>query len=113
MNGKCIPYSSIPFFWTMLFGKSLRYAGHCHGFDDVICEGDLEKYCFVAYYVKNERIVAAATMGMDPAAVAICEALKLNLMPSVSEIRLGFANSNTIIEKLKEHNKRKLPKKKN
>ncbi|KAF8819766.1 pyridine nucleotide-disulfide oxidoreductase domain-containing protein [Cardiosporidium cionae] len=113
MNGQSIPYNSIPFFWTMLFGKSLRYAGYCHNFDDVICEGDLENYRFVAYYVKNERIVAAATMGMDPAAVAICEALKLNLMPSVSEIRLGFANSTTIIEKLKDHNKRKLPKQKN
>ena len=28
--------NTVPFFWTVQFGKSLRYAGHGHGWEDVI-----------------------------------------------------------------------------
>ena len=31
-----VEVSTVPFFWTVQFGKSLRYAGHGHGWEDVI-----------------------------------------------------------------------------
>lgn len=63
--GKQDPLKSVPFFWTMLFGKSIRYAGHGQ-FDDVIYSGDVENLKFVAFYLKEDEVVATTACGMDP-----------------------------------------------
>ncbi|XP_078485676.1 apoptosis-inducing factor 3-like isoform X1 [Ciona intestinalis] len=60
------PVASIPFFWTVQYGRSLRFAGCASGHDDVIIRGDLDDLKFAAYYVKNDVIVGMATMSMDP-----------------------------------------------
>ncbi|XP_022104629.1 apoptosis-inducing factor 3-like [Acanthaster planci] len=57
---------SVPYFWTMLFGKSVRYAGYNAGFEDVIIEGNPEELKFVAYYIKGDHVVAVASMNSDP-----------------------------------------------
>lgn len=106
MMGQFVPYKYTPFFWTMLFGRSVRYAGHCTGYDEVVMEGDTKSFSFVAYYVKGDQIVSVATMGRDPVAVGIAEAMKLNLMPTAAEVKSGKANSETILAKLKEYNSR-------
>eukprot|EP00922_Rhytidocystis_sp_ex-Travisia-forbesii_P021377 GHVS01031316.1.p1 GENE.GHVS01031316.1~~GHVS01031316.1.p1 ORF type:complete len:520 (+),score=96.44 GHVS01031316.1:401-1960(+) len=100
------PYKNVPFFSSMFFGKSVRYAGYAADFDEVLCEGDVEKYTFVAYYIKNNKICAVASMGRDPIAVGVCEAFKQNLMPSVEEVRIGAANADSILRRLKDNCKR-------
>ncbi|KAL8445674.1 hypothetical protein Emed_005438 [Eimeria media] len=95
------PFTALPFFWTMVFGKGLRYVGNGHGHDDVIIEGDLQKMQFVAYYTKGDKVIAVATMGKDPACVGIGEAIKLNLMPTATELRMGLKNSDDILNHLK------------
>ncbi|XP_042207746.1 apoptosis-inducing factor 3-like isoform X2 [Homarus americanus] len=66
---------SVPFFWTVLFGKSLRYTGHGE-YDDVIIGGDLENLSFIAYYCRGDRVVALASLGKDPAAAKYAEMLQ-------------------------------------
>ncbi|XP_005990326.1 apoptosis-inducing factor 3 isoform X2 [Latimeria chalumnae] len=53
MQGKGTEINTIPYFWTAMFGKSIRYAGHGEGFDDVIIQGDLDELKFVAFYTKK------------------------------------------------------------
>nr|XP_018672421.2 apoptosis-inducing factor 3-like [Ciona intestinalis] len=60
------PVAIVPFFWTVQYGRSLRFAGCASGHDDVIIQGDLDELKFAAYYVKNDVIVGMATMSMDP-----------------------------------------------
>lgn len=47
---------TVPYFWTQVFGKSIRYTGYGGGFDDVVIHGDLEAAIdnlqFVAYYTR-------------------------------------------------------------
>ena len=35
---------------------SFRYAGHVKEFDELVVEGDLSKYQFVAYYIKDDKV---------------------------------------------------------
>jgi NADPH-dependent 2,4-dienoyl-CoA reductase/sulfur reductase-like enzyme/nitrite reductase/ring-hydroxylating ferredoxin subunit len=111
MLDKKVPFNEVPYFWTMVFGKSLRYVGNVGSegvtFDNVIIEGDLAKGEFVAYYTKGDRIAAVATVGRDPVAVACGELMRQNLMPSVAEIQLGVVNSEKILERLKDINDKK------
>uniref|UniRef100_A0A8C0PHU3 AIF family member 3 n=1 Tax=Canis lupus familiaris TaxID=9615 RepID=A0A8C0PHU3_CANLF len=52
--------STVPYLWTAMFGKSLRYAGYGEGFDDVIIQGDLEDLKFVAFYTKRSKHTVVA-----------------------------------------------------
>ncbi|XP_026547893.1 apoptosis-inducing factor 3-like [Notechis scutatus] len=58
--------NTVPYLWTAMFGKSIRYAGHGEGFDDVIIRGDLDELKFVAFYTKSEEVLAVASMNYDP-----------------------------------------------
>eukprot|EP00920_Eleutheroschizon_duboscqi_P025659 GHVT01063419.1.p1 GENE.GHVT01063419.1~~GHVT01063419.1.p1 ORF type:complete len:255 (-),score=54.26 GHVT01063419.1:767-1531(-) len=101
MVGKFKPLNEVPFFWIKVGDKTIRYAGHAPSFDDVVVEGDLEAMNFVAYYLKDDRVLAVATCDMDPVAVGACEAFKRNLLPSGGQLKLGAANSQTILESIK------------
>jgi len=65
MAGNRTAYTAVPFFWTMQFGKSLRYVGHAKDWDKIIFQGDLDKHDFLAFYVKDNRILAVAGMNRD------------------------------------------------
>ena len=70
----------MPFFWTRFFDQTLHYAGYASKFDDVHIEGDVSKADFIAYYLNNNKVVAAASMGRSPAIMVISEAMKNNLV---------------------------------
>uniref|UniRef100_A0A914VVB9 Rieske domain-containing protein n=1 Tax=Plectus sambesii TaxID=2011161 RepID=A0A914VVB9_9BILA len=60
------PIDTVPFFWTMVFGKSIRYTGYGGGHDDVVIHGIVDDLQFVAYYLKKGKVIAVASMGRDP-----------------------------------------------
>uniref|UniRef100_A0A1B6CZA7 Rieske domain-containing protein n=1 Tax=Clastoptera arizonana TaxID=38151 RepID=A0A1B6CZA7_9HEMI len=70
MLGKSKPIKSVPFFWTMLFGKGFRYAGHCEKYDDVLIFGDLIELNFTAYYCDGPNVKAVLGTDNTPALFA-------------------------------------------
>ncbi|EDV21585.1 uncharacterized protein TRIADDRAFT_59728 [Trichoplax adhaerens] len=87
MLGKNVALNTVPYFWTQMFGKSLRYTGFGAGFDEITFDGDVEGLSFIAYYIKSNRVIAAASMGRDPAVSRIAALMLSNSMPSADEIR--------------------------
>ncbi|VVC24249.1 FAD/NAD-linked reductase, dimerisation domain,Reductase, C-terminal,Pyridine nucleotide- [Cinara cedri] len=75
MLQKKTPIKSVPFFWTALFGISIRFAGFSHGYTDVLVNGDLENLKVILYYCKGNNVVAIATVGSDPVAAQFAELL--------------------------------------
>ena len=65
MAGNRTAYTAVPFFWTKQFGKSLRYVGHAKDWDKIIFQGDVDKHDFLAFYVKDNTILAVAGMNRD------------------------------------------------
>ncbi|CAG2176443.1 unnamed protein product, partial [Oppiella nova] len=77
MLGKTSDLKSVPFFWSMLFGKGLRFAGNNEGFKEVIIDGEVSQFKFVAYYVDSaDKVVAVATMANDPIATMFAAYLR-------------------------------------
>ncbi|XP_020495012.2 apoptosis inducing factor mitochondria associated 4 [Labrus bergylta] len=64
---------SVPFFWTVLLGKSIRYTGYGEGYTEIIFKGKVEERTFLALYIKDEVVVAAASLMFDPAVARIAE----------------------------------------
>ncbi|XP_076845972.1 apoptosis-inducing factor 3 isoform X1 [Brachyhypopomus gauderio] len=73
MMGKDSEIRTVPYFWSAMFGKSIRYAGYGEGFDDVIIQGDLDELKFVAFYTKSEEVIAVASMNYDPIVSRVAE----------------------------------------
>uniref|UniRef100_A0A3P8WPM6 AIF family member 3 n=1 Tax=Cynoglossus semilaevis TaxID=244447 RepID=A0A3P8WPM6_CYNSE len=75
MIGQATEMKTVPYFWSAMFGKTIRYAGYGDGFDDVIIQGDLDELRFVAFYTKSEEVVAVASMNYDPIVSRVAEVL--------------------------------------
>lgn len=79
---------SVPFFWTVQFGISIRYAGYSAKYESVVIKSvdksgnivqekeALEQKKFVAFYVANDHVVAIATMMSDPFAARFAQHVK-------------------------------------
>ncbi|GAA4502488.1 FAD-dependent oxidoreductase [Hymenobacter ginsengisoli] len=89
MLGQRQKFTAAPFFWTQQYGKSLRYAGHAERWDEIICQGNVAAQDFLAFYVLDNRIVAAAGMNHDTDMLYIAERLGLGQLPAPAAVRAG------------------------
>lgn len=55
----------VPFFWTNQAGISLRYVGNAQKFDDVVFRGKAADRQFIAFYVVDGKLQAAAGVKHD------------------------------------------------
>ncbi|AFY55255.1 NAD(FAD)-dependent dehydrogenase [Rivularia sp. PCC 7116] len=92
MIGEKIKFASVPFFWSGQFGVKLRYAGHAEEWDDIIIQGNLDEQEFLAFYVKDNQVLAVAGSQHDKDIAAITELMRLQQMPSEDEVRKSKIN---------------------
>jgi len=59
MLGDGRPYQEIPWFWSDQYEHNLQYAGFHRDWDELVVRGSMEKRSFVAFYRKDERVLAA------------------------------------------------------
>nr|XP_055052583.1 apoptosis inducing factor mitochondria associated 4 [Misgurnus anguillicaudatus]XP_055052584.1 apoptosis inducing factor mitochondria associated 4 [Misgurnus anguillicaudatus]XP_055052585.1 apoptosis inducing factor mitochondria associated 4 [Misgurnus anguillicaudatus] len=75
MLNQQVPINTVPYFWTMLLGKGIRYAGYGEGYTEIVFKGSTEERKFLAFYIKDDQVVAAASMNFDPAVSRVAEML--------------------------------------
>jgi apoptosis-inducing factor 3 len=92
MLGQSTPFRGLPIFWTMQFQFPLRYVGHAEQWDEIIFNGDLQTRQFIAFYIKDNQVLAAASSQRDTETAAISELMRLNQMPSPDALRNGSLN---------------------
>ncbi|XP_055736894.1 apoptosis inducing factor mitochondria associated 4 isoform X1 [Salvelinus fontinalis] len=80
MLQKQIKIDSVPFFWTVLLGKSVRYTGYGEGYTEIIFKGKVEERKFLAFYIKDDQVVAAASLMFDPAVARLAEMMSNGLV---------------------------------
>ncbi|WFD31031.1 hypothetical protein MSPP1_002060 [Malassezia sp. CBS 17886] len=88
-TGRPRVFRHIPVFWSGL-GTTLRYVGNGAGFDTVHVVGEPDEEEFVAFYGKNNRVIAVATMRSDPVMVQSLALMHAGIMPRLSEIAKGL-----------------------
>jgi NADPH-dependent 2,4-dienoyl-CoA reductase/sulfur reductase-like enzyme/nitrite reductase/ring-hydroxylating ferredoxin subunit len=87
MLGKAIKFAGIPFFWSGQYDVKLRYAGHAEEWDEIIIDGDLNQQEFLAFYIKDNQILAVSSCGRDRDLAAITELMRLQQMPTSDALR--------------------------
>ncbi|NXG59885.1 AIFM3 factor, partial [Hemiprocne comata] len=66
---------TVPFFWTTMLGKTIRYAGCGKGYTETVVKGSLEQQKFLIFYIKDGIVTAAASLNCDPMVSLIAEVL--------------------------------------
>eukprot|EP01100_Stratorugosa_tubuloviscum_P015870 TRINITY_DN95_c0_g1_i1.p1 TRINITY_DN95_c0_g1~~TRINITY_DN95_c0_g1_i1.p1 ORF type:complete len:638 (-),score=322.13 TRINITY_DN95_c0_g1_i1:33-1946(-) len=103
MVDKQINFQPIPFFWTRSWDTSLGYVGNGFQYDEVIIQGSLEERKFVAYYSKNDVVIAVASMGISNAIPCASELLRLNKLPTATQIKqIDSLDLNQLLEQVKQ-----------
>jgi 3-phenylpropionate/trans-cinnamate dioxygenase ferredoxin reductase component len=62
MLGKDEPYDDIPWFWSDQYDFNLQYTGFHTEWDELIVRGSMEERNFVAFYLKDRRVLAAVAI---------------------------------------------------
>jgi apoptosis-inducing factor 3 len=89
MAGEPTKFRGVPVFWSMQFQFPIRYVGYATEWDELIIDGDLAQREFIAFYVKDNQVLAAASSKRDKETAAIAELLRLDQMPAPHELRQG------------------------
>lgn len=76
----------MPFFWSGQYDLKLRYVGHAEEWDEIRIDGDLESV-FLAYYLKDNQIMAVAGIGRDRELAAISELMRRQKMPQTAAVK--------------------------
>ncbi|NXS58926.1 AIFM3 factor, partial [Brachypteracias leptosomus] len=76
---------TVPYFWTTMLGKSIRYAGCGKGYTDTVVKGSLEQQKFLIFYIRDGIVTAAASLNCDPMVSLIAEVLYLGKQISKEE----------------------------
>lgn len=92
MAGKREAFTAIPFFWTRQFDVTLNYVGHAKDWEKVIYQGDIEKQNFLAFYVKDHKVLAVAGMNRDREMAVWEELIRHNRVPSPDRLCEGSVN---------------------
>nr|XP_016852441.1 PREDICTED: LOW QUALITY PROTEIN: apoptosis-inducing factor 3 [Anolis carolinensis] len=66
---------TVPFFWTRIQGKTIRYAGCGMGYTETVLKGSLEQERFLLFYLREGFVTAAASLNFDPAVASLAEVL--------------------------------------
>ncbi|MBA3874632.1 MAG: FAD-dependent oxidoreductase [Anaerolineae bacterium] len=77
----------VPFFWTTQWHITLNYVGHAAQWDEIIYRGSPEAKKFIAFYVKEGQLLAAAGCGHDQELDALEFILQAKLPLSVGQMR--------------------------
>lgn len=89
MAGNDVAFEGVPFFWTQQFDLTLRYVGHATSWDEIIYQGDVASHDFLAFYVKDNRVMAVAGMNRDRELAAVEALMKLDRLPTGEQLKFG------------------------
>jgi NADPH-dependent 2,4-dienoyl-CoA reductase/sulfur reductase-like enzyme len=95
------PYNTVPYFWTLNFGKGIRYTGYATSWDEIIFDMEpngleVDTLKFAAFYIRKGKVAAVATVARDPLATRCAEFLKWGKMPDPETIRAAIKEKGSV-----------------
>jgi len=89
MLGRPEPFAALPFFWTHQYTLLFQMVGYAAGWDEVVLQGEPSPKGFLAFYLRQGRLVAAAGAQKGRELAAISELMRLGAMPDTAALGNG------------------------
>ena len=69
-------YHGVPFFWTVHYKTITDYVGYASDYDEIVYDGSPESRQFIAYYIKDGRVLATSGCEENRRLCAIAEVMR-------------------------------------
>jgi 3-phenylpropionate/trans-cinnamate dioxygenase ferredoxin reductase subunit len=64
MLGQQAPYDNVPYFFSDQYDVGMEYAGYATEWDEVVFRGDVDAREFIAFWVKDDRVLAGMNVNV-------------------------------------------------
>ena len=86
MAGQGEPFDGVPFFWTQHYRLNIGYVGVAPQWDEIVLGGDVEADDFIAYYL-DQGVVRAAAGTRESQLGAFAELMRTGCTPAAALLR--------------------------
>lgn len=86
MLGQEVRYDEIPYFFSDQYDAGMEYSGYATEWDEVVFRGDVGAREFIAFWVKDERVVAGMNMNVWDVSDPIRELIRSRRAVSKSDL---------------------------
>jgi 3-phenylpropionate/trans-cinnamate dioxygenase ferredoxin reductase subunit len=76
MLGKTAAYDAIPYFFSDQYDTGMEYTGYAIEWDEVVFRGDVAAHEFIAFWLKDQRVVAGMNMNIWDVSDPIAELIR-------------------------------------
>ncbi|KAL4438557.1 hypothetical protein ABPG74_015455 [Tetrahymena malaccensis] len=98
-----IPWHQIPFEQYEIFGKVLQHIGYANVENEVYIQGDVQNWDFVAFHAwEGEILAVTGTPSQSKRINILNEAIRLELMPHLIELKKGYKTIEQIEQEIRE-----------
>lgn len=87
MLGAAKPYDRLPYFYSDQYDLGMEYVGHAPEWDDVVFRGDVQGREFIAFYRREQRVVAGIAVNVWEAVDAIKALIGSRAQPTAAALR--------------------------
>ena len=77
MLGQDVTYDEIPYFFSDQYDAGMEYSGYATEWDEVVFRGDVKAREFIAFWLKDQRVVAGMNMNVWDVSNPIRELIRL------------------------------------
>ncbi|MEV4547180.1 NAD(P)/FAD-dependent oxidoreductase [Nonomuraea wenchangensis] len=89
MLGQEVVHDLVPYFYTDQYDLGMEFSGHIDGYDEVVWRGDVDGLEFVAYWLRDGRVVAGMNVNVWDAADGIQELIRSGAVVDPKELSSG------------------------
>jgi 3-phenylpropionate/trans-cinnamate dioxygenase ferredoxin reductase subunit len=96
MLDHAVAYDRVPYFYSDQYDVGMEYSGHARGWDDIVFRGDVAGRRFIAFWCKEQRVLA----GMNVNVWDVTDPIKALIRSCIRVDRARLADPDTPLEDL-------------
>ncbi|MGI5282611.1 NAD(P)/FAD-dependent oxidoreductase [Nonomuraea polychroma] len=89
MLGQDVVYDAIPYFYTDQYDLGMEFSGDIEGYDEIVYRGDVETLEFIAYWLRDSRVIAGMNVNVWDVVDEIQELIRSRVIVNPKELATG------------------------
>jgi 3-phenylpropionate/trans-cinnamate dioxygenase ferredoxin reductase subunit len=89
MLGQEVAYDAIPYFYTDQYELGMEFSGDIEGYDEIVYRGDVESLEFIAYWLRDSRVIAGMNVNVWDVVEEIQELIRSRTIVNPKELATG------------------------
>jgi 3-phenylpropionate/trans-cinnamate dioxygenase ferredoxin reductase subunit len=89
MLGRDVVHDLIPYFYTDQYDLGMEFSGDIEGYDEIVYRGDVESLEFIAYWLRDSRVIAGMNVNTWDVVDEIQELIRSGVTVNPKELASG------------------------